>query len=343
MVNQQLLDFIKEQLQKGISKEVISKELLSNGWMSQDVEEGFNALNNPSLVISNTLNIPNPNSNFIDTNTYSNVEKKSKKSFLLVFIFIVFFLASFFPPYSMIGIPLQTIFGVSPSQQEQKFFEEFKREKQMFPMIDDMNNYDANGNRIVPSPDEAKKVDAYNQQQTVKILAYRESNKTPVLLGIIRTLGGPITVFVFGIIFLFFTKNRKYKEKQIQNLSEQPENLNFKKDSILPSKIDVIKSQIILLIEIAVIVSVVWIIFSTISGCRGVGEFCGIGVVYLIFLLGPLLLIFMVSSYIFISKKIKLLKLNNCNVPISFNLLFYFSKLILFVSVLGIFSLIFFK
>lgn len=57
MINQQLLDFIKEQLQKGISKEIITKELLSNGWGMQDIEEGFNALSNLSSVVPNTLNV----------------------------------------------------------------------------------------------------------------------------------------------------------------------------------------------------------------------------------------------------------------------------------------------
>lgn len=41
MVNQQLLDFIKMQLEKGVDKELISTQLLSNDWTRQDIEEGF--------------------------------------------------------------------------------------------------------------------------------------------------------------------------------------------------------------------------------------------------------------------------------------------------------------
>jgi uncharacterized RDD family membrane protein YckC len=41
MVNQQLTDFIKAQLQKGFNKEFITKELLGNSWTAEDVEEGF--------------------------------------------------------------------------------------------------------------------------------------------------------------------------------------------------------------------------------------------------------------------------------------------------------------
>jgi len=45
MVNQQLLDFIKEQIQKGLAKEIISQELLGNGWTIGDIEEGFGKIN----------------------------------------------------------------------------------------------------------------------------------------------------------------------------------------------------------------------------------------------------------------------------------------------------------
>lgn len=41
MVNQQILDYIKQQLQQGISKETISSNLLSQGWQQQDVNEAF--------------------------------------------------------------------------------------------------------------------------------------------------------------------------------------------------------------------------------------------------------------------------------------------------------------
>ena len=51
MINQQLLDFIKQQLQLGKDKETISKELLANGWKAEDVEEGFRTfIQIPSLA-----------------------------------------------------------------------------------------------------------------------------------------------------------------------------------------------------------------------------------------------------------------------------------------------------
>jgi hypothetical protein len=54
MTNLQLLDFIKQQLQKGSSKEIITSELLGAGWVISDIEEGFKNLEN------NSINIPIP-------------------------------------------------------------------------------------------------------------------------------------------------------------------------------------------------------------------------------------------------------------------------------------------
>jgi hypothetical protein len=44
MVNQQLLDYVKRQLEKNVSKEQIKGSLMANGWDASDVEEGFAAL-----------------------------------------------------------------------------------------------------------------------------------------------------------------------------------------------------------------------------------------------------------------------------------------------------------
>lgn len=45
MASQQLLDYIKQQLQQGISRDQIKSSLMSNGWQSQDIEDGFNTVN----------------------------------------------------------------------------------------------------------------------------------------------------------------------------------------------------------------------------------------------------------------------------------------------------------
>ena len=44
MINQQILDYIKQQLQQGISREQITNALVSNGWKATDVEQGFVAV-----------------------------------------------------------------------------------------------------------------------------------------------------------------------------------------------------------------------------------------------------------------------------------------------------------
>lgn len=44
MTNQQLLDYIKQQLQQGVSNEDINKSLLANNWQNTDIEEAFNSI-----------------------------------------------------------------------------------------------------------------------------------------------------------------------------------------------------------------------------------------------------------------------------------------------------------
>lgn len=53
MINQQLLDFIKSQLLKGVDKETITKELLEGGWVAKDIDEGFLKINTEAQTIQN--------------------------------------------------------------------------------------------------------------------------------------------------------------------------------------------------------------------------------------------------------------------------------------------------
>jgi hypothetical protein len=100
MQNQQLLDFIKKQLQLGITKEKISSDLLANNWTKEDIEEGFNAVKIPiqsqnqpqnSIPVSSPVTFSNFNHGVAPT-----VEVKksssSKKPFIL--IILLFLLAS---------------------------------------------------------------------------------------------------------------------------------------------------------------------------------------------------------------------------------------------------------
>lgn len=47
MINQQILDYIKQQSQQGISKDVIKNSLLTNGWQVSDIEEAYTAIQAP--------------------------------------------------------------------------------------------------------------------------------------------------------------------------------------------------------------------------------------------------------------------------------------------------------
>jgi len=57
MLNQQLIDYIKQQLQRGISKEQIKNSLIANGWQAQDVDEAFASIQNPA---NHSQSVPPP-------------------------------------------------------------------------------------------------------------------------------------------------------------------------------------------------------------------------------------------------------------------------------------------
>lgn len=81
MTNQPLIDFIKQQLQLGLTKEKITNELFANGWNTQDIEEGFAATgipvatSAPSTLPPNIPQMINPNTNQT-ANTNINAEVK---------------------------------------------------------------------------------------------------------------------------------------------------------------------------------------------------------------------------------------------------------------------------
>ncbi|OIO29908.1 hypothetical protein COX93_02510 [Candidatus Nomurabacteria bacterium CG_4_10_14_0_2_um_filter_30_12] len=72
MINQQLINFIRQQLHVGSTKNKITKDLLSGDWNEQDIEEGFNAI--VDIPIPKTLapeSIINPTfSNNLDQNEF---------------------------------------------------------------------------------------------------------------------------------------------------------------------------------------------------------------------------------------------------------------------------------
>ena len=51
MINQQILDYIKQQLQQGVSREQIKSSLMTNGWSESDINEAFTSLSNNSVPL----------------------------------------------------------------------------------------------------------------------------------------------------------------------------------------------------------------------------------------------------------------------------------------------------
>ena len=50
MISSQLLDYVRQQLGAGVSKEEIVKSLITNGWQVSDINEAFASIANPSFV-----------------------------------------------------------------------------------------------------------------------------------------------------------------------------------------------------------------------------------------------------------------------------------------------------
>lgn len=80
MINQQLLDYIKQQSQQGASREQIKSSLLANGWQTSDIEEAFN-----TPVSPNQPTAPND----ISSQSFSPQPSKRLNKILLAAIFII--------------------------------------------------------------------------------------------------------------------------------------------------------------------------------------------------------------------------------------------------------------
>ncbi|MEI7688831.1 MAG: hypothetical protein WCI91_01445 [Candidatus Nomurabacteria bacterium] len=83
MINQQLLDYIKQQLLKGLNKETITKELLGGGWNEQDIQEGFNTVN------ASNMNSFATNSVISNSNLNQVVNHSNKKALLIIVVLFI--------------------------------------------------------------------------------------------------------------------------------------------------------------------------------------------------------------------------------------------------------------
>lgn len=96
MINQQLLDFIKQQLQLGSTKEKISVDLISNGWTAKDVEEGFKTINPTAPIqapVSASTLAPDPVSSHVNySQSVINTKVKTHFGLKIFFIILILFL-----------------------------------------------------------------------------------------------------------------------------------------------------------------------------------------------------------------------------------------------------------
>lgn len=59
MINQQILDYVKQQMQIGVSQEQIKNSLVANGWQASDVQEAFSVLSGgTATILTNTPSAP---------------------------------------------------------------------------------------------------------------------------------------------------------------------------------------------------------------------------------------------------------------------------------------------
>ena len=81
MINQELISYIEQQLQKGLSQEVIFSNLISAGWHQEDIKEGFQYIDkiNKNQIIPLVSSIKQK---FIEN-------KPSKKHIFLIIIIIM--------------------------------------------------------------------------------------------------------------------------------------------------------------------------------------------------------------------------------------------------------------
>ena len=89
MITQELIDYIKQQLNQGVEKEKIKQLLLSNGWQNEDIEKAFEIIAQPSMTqISETQKFIPPKKKRI---------KKIIAIILGIFVFLLIIDFSFLP------------------------------------------------------------------------------------------------------------------------------------------------------------------------------------------------------------------------------------------------------
>ena len=101
MINQQILDYIKQQLQQGVSREQIKSSLMTNGWQENDISSAFN-------MLSQVPQTPMATENLSPQQRGINVKKMITKGILGIFAGLAFGLII----GGIIGAILKISFGI---------------------------------------------------------------------------------------------------------------------------------------------------------------------------------------------------------------------------------------
>lgn len=114
---------------------------------------------------------------------------------------------SFYLPFSSIlGIPLQYVFGVTPTQQENQFMKDRQEEYALFPLKDTL--YDQQGKAL--SSEEKQKNIEYNDTRNRQLMEYRDKHTRSFFAGaVIGHFGAPLSVLLVFVLFLFNKKRKK--------------------------------------------------------------------------------------------------------------------------------------
>lgn len=91
MANQQLLDYIKQQLAEGVTEEDIKKPLLQNGWGDADINEALSALQPPTPTSSAPIPPSSPITSNLSVKTENNPSMNGQKQLHPRAVWLFFF------------------------------------------------------------------------------------------------------------------------------------------------------------------------------------------------------------------------------------------------------------
>ena len=111
MINQEIIDYIKSELAKGVNDDAVKSALLQAGWKQEDIDLAFTSIKiaATNATVSNTSPINIINSNSAPTVTESNYPITAiwifKYPILMVLASVIAILFDYWFPYFLIAIP----------------------------------------------------------------------------------------------------------------------------------------------------------------------------------------------------------------------------------------------